>query len=67
MFQIIENEDPETAETYLNIYSGFPGSSLEAIMENCETLQLDFVPFQLNHAIYMSGTQKNVNYYKIFI
>ncbi|XP_027842962.2 KICSTOR complex protein kaptin-like isoform X3 [Aphis gossypii] len=56
---VIENEDPETAETYLNIYSGFPGSSLEAIMENCETLQLDFVPFQLNHAIYMSETHKN--------
>ncbi|XP_025193865.1 KICSTOR complex protein kaptin-like [Melanaphis sacchari] len=56
---IIENEDPETAETYLNLYSGFPGSSLEAIMENCETLQLNFVPFQLNYAIYMSETQKN--------
>ncbi|XP_060877730.1 KICSTOR complex protein kaptin-like isoform X3 [Metopolophium dirhodum] len=56
---IVEDEEPETAETYLNIYSGFPGSSLEAIMESCKTLKLDFVPFQLNHAIYMSELQKN--------
>jgi len=61
--QIIEDEEPETAETYLNIYSGTPGSSLEDIMENCKTLKLDFVPFQLNHAIYMSESQKNVKYY----
>ncbi|XP_015364047.1 PREDICTED: kaptin-like isoform X2 [Diuraphis noxia] len=56
---ITENEDPLKAETYLNIYSGFPGSSLEAIMENCITLKLGFVPYQLNHSIYISESQKN--------
>lgn len=63
LFQITENEEPVKAETYLNMYSGFPGSSLEAIMENCKTLKLSFVPFQLNHAIHMSESQKNVKYY----
>ncbi|XP_025422864.1 KICSTOR complex protein kaptin-like isoform X2 [Sipha flava] len=50
--------DELNSETYLNIYSGFPGSSLEAIMENCETLMLDFFPFKLNHAIYVCETHK---------
>ncbi|KAL5240192.1 hypothetical protein ACI65C_007603 [Semiaphis heraclei] len=60
--KITENEEPVKAETYLNMYSGFPGSSLEAIMENCKTLKLSFVPFQLNHAIHMSESQKNVTW-----
>lgn len=29
-------------------------------MDNCETLKLDFIPFQLTHGIYMCGTQKKV-------
>lgn len=57
MLQISEDQKPET---YLNIYTGSPGSSLEAITENCETFQIDYIPLQLNHTIYMKELDKKV-------
>lgn len=60
----LQNIEDQDAEKYLNIYSGYPGSSLESIMKNCKTLKLNFSPFQLNHAIHLCGTQRNVsNFY----
>lgn len=47
-------------ETYLNIYSGDPGDSLEAIMEKSEIILLHFSPYKLNYAVYGYETQKKV-------
>ncbi|XP_050420496.1 KICSTOR complex protein kaptin-like [Adelges cooleyi] len=59
---------------YLNIYSGQSGSSLEVLSQNCVTIHLNFVPYQLNHAVYshegfkmswlLSGSDGRIHAYK---
>ncbi|VVC32439.1 Hypothetical protein CINCED_3A013557 [Cinara cedri] len=57
-YEILSDEEENQSEVYFNNYMGFPGSSLEAIISNCETLKLNFFPLQLNHSIYLCENQK---------
>ncbi|XP_050545360.1 KICSTOR complex protein kaptin-like [Daktulosphaira vitifoliae] len=51
--KIIGDDDPVS---YLNIYSGSQNSALETITQNCEVIQLSFIPYQLNHGTYLKET-----------
>lgn len=53
--------DEKINNVRLNIYSGSPGSSLDVVLKNCQTLKLDFLPYQLHHALHACGTNKEVN------
>lgn len=53
-------EENDQSEVCFNNYMGFPGSSLETIKKNCETIKLNFLPLQLNHATYLCEKQKKV-------
>ncbi|XP_045474499.1 KICSTOR complex protein kaptin-like [Harmonia axyridis] len=61
---IIKNSnDSDALETYLNIYSGWEASddfNIENIAQNCQNVELNFIPYRLIHTDYIQWNDEDV-------